>query len=114
MLIGETAGGPLPPSATMKNVSIQGKDHKVVAAQEKMVFTFRTNGGPQVVEITDEKVANFIEETRYFECYGENPAHPIDFCQIAYQLYLDDEISEEDYHFYYEKFVEIMKNFKYE
>lgn len=79
-----------------------------------MTFTFETNGGPQVVEITDEKVANFIEATRHFERYGENPAHPIDFCQIAYQLHLENYISEEYYKYIYEKFVEIMKNFKYD
>ena len=76
-------------------------------------FTFKTNGGPQVVEITDQKIIDFINETWYYECYGEKPSHPIDFCQIAYQRYMDDEISEDDYKYYTAKFTEIMKNFKY-
>jgi hypothetical protein len=79
-----------------------------------ITFTFKTNGGPQEVEITDERVAKFIEATRHFECYGENSKHPIDFCQIAYQLYLDDEIDKEYKDYLIQSFTEIMKNFKYD
>ena len=79
-----------------------------------MRFKFETNGGPQDVEITDERVVKFIEATKHFKCYGENPKHPIDFCQIAYQLYLDDEIDKEYKDYLFKRFTEIMNGFRYD
>jgi hypothetical protein len=80
-----------------------------------ITFTFKTIGGPQVVEITDEKVSKFIEAaSNCKDEYGDRPEHPIDFCQIAYQLYLAGKIDQELKDYLFKSFADIMKNFKYD
>lgn len=64
-----------------------------------MEVTFLTNMGPQKVEITDNKVIAFISYTKNMrDNYGAKPSHPFDYISIAYQLYLEDKISESTYY----------------
>ena len=78
-----------------------------------MRIQFKTNGGPQAVEIKDETIIDFIKGARNCKNqYGETPNHPIDYCQIAYQLYLEDCITEEEYNNIYNGMLHIMENFK--
>lgn len=102
----------------MEKRNEQSKSNKVAATQENVeknfTFTFDTIGGPKVVEILDKKIVNFINTTKNFEDnWGDNPTTPIDFIQIANQLYYDDMITEQDRDYYYEKFSDIFKNYCY-
>lgn len=75
-------------------------------------FTFKTQGGDVVRNIDDDKLESFILATQDMrDQYGERPEHPIDFCSIAYKLYINGKIKEDFYRHCYDKMVEIFKSF---
>lgn len=76
-----------------------------------MKLTIKTNGGPLDVIIEDEKVEQFIEKTNgYTDENGHHPNHIIDYCQIAYQMYLDDKLSEDEYNHIYNTLVKSLQD----
>ena len=79
-----------------------------------MQITFHTQGGPRKVKTTDQKLIDFIKWAKTFRNgYGHRPKHPLDYIEIAEQLYyVDGWISEADCSYYRKAFTDIILNFK--
>lgn len=77
-----------------------------------MNIAFNTNNGVVNCTIDDPKLEDFVKRaSRCRSSYGSHPEHPIDYCQIAYQLKLEGYISEEDYLYYYNGMSELFERF---
>ena len=85
-----------------------------IAGQTAKIVTFSTNGGSQMVRITDPKLIEFIEDTKDLrDQYGHNPTHPMEYAEIAYQLYLARKIDRELYDHISNELCQLIDKFEY-